>query len=639
MDNNLQLNKYSLLTQEEQNNIAKYLANEHEIIIKVGMQFYNNTYHCIGVIVDLFYKNDILMISYQINKYDRGNEIYTETITDFLHFRHNQFIYSSIEDFEQDVNDLVSNAKNIQQLMLEKFGNYDLEESNSTDLMIVNKNSIVDKRDELIMKRQFVAARLEKLSAVLDNKRRELMDIVSNFKHSIEKINKLVLQLELYLGIEETIEQIQVGIPAPINLPISLRQRIMYMDVEIGDPSDGGLDINSIEQFDEWLLKYHSYWKKKNYEILIPEEKCIAIFRIRHKDKKYNFSSNPFLNALFSAGLNDANMNTYIFIRNGENIYKIWSNKINIIDRLFPRKKELNELLEELSKGNYSGKKADEKLHHYKLHFLMIQGILERTPIFPNSNEIKLFDTTVDNSEKIQYIYDDEIGSQLPSGIPTFNQWKNNLNKSISEGSRIYFIQSLFTRKVGYGNEGDVIRRKIFKQFFWKDYSYPENPPKTGLYIVYNETDKKFVGNTEQLYIKYAPSKRDYYYDEVKREKRYSFAIEVDEEWLLNYDAISYKDMELLEFYMYTRIGREAYLEYIPLLMEVYKSKKAELEKEQEFVKLLLGTLNYEETQNNKDLVMEKIEWWKIKNKWKRSLNTDDAKAFRMILKELKNEK
>ena len=35
--------------------------------------------------------------------------------------------------------------------------------------------------------------------------------------------------------------------------------------------------------------------------------------------------------------------------------------------------------------------------------------------------------------------------------------------------------------------------------------------------------------------------------------------------------------------------------------------------------------------------IMQAIQWWKTKNIWKRSLDCDDAKAYRMILKYLHN--
>jgi len=69
----------------------------------------------------------------------------------------------------------------------------------------------------------------------------------------------------------------------------------------------------------------------------------------------------------------------------------------------------------------------------------------------------------------------------------------------------------------------------------------------------------------------------------------------------------------------------------IPLLQEVKKWKLEEIEREKEFVKLVIGRNN---TTENK--VWEAIKWWKLKNKWKRGVDSDDAKALRMIERRIK---
>jgi len=631
MKNNLKVNKFSLLSHEDRKEICDFILKEHDSFLYVGMVFYNDSYNTFGTITDIYKQKEKIYVEYILENQYEDDKKRTETLHDFYSYNHNHAILTTKEEFKKHVDALIKNEITLDELVADYFGK---NESDSTELMTTNKNMVVDRRNELIQKREFVAARYKHMEMLLDAKKRELYKMVDGFKHQIKKVNKLIIQLELYLGVEETIEQIQVGIPADLNIPISLRQRILYMDIEVGDPSDGGLDIDSIEKFDEWLLKFHSYWKKKNYEILIPEEKCIAIFRIRKDDKRYNYSSNPFLNALFSAKKNEENMNTYIFMRNGENIYKIWSKLINIQNRLFPRKAELQELLDEMAKyeDSYTGQRAEDTLHDYKLHFLLLQGIFERTNVFENSNEINLFNSNVDISEKVNYIYDDDIATQLPSNIIPFGQWQKKLNESISEGSRIYFIGSGFKRL--FSGEKSEIKDRLFKQFFYNDSAYPDYGPDSGVYTVYEETDKAYVGKPT-LYIKYMYKKR--WASDESRGKGFSFSIFKDDDFIINYDAIGHKDLETLEFYMYTRIGREKYLSYIPILMEVYNQRKAELALEKEFIKLVMATNKIEFNESNEMFVLQLIDWWKLKNKWKRSLNVDNTKALRMISKEIKN--
>lgn len=632
MDQSLSTTKYYLLSEEVKKEINDFVLNEYDSLVYVGMLIYNTTYQCIGIIDDIFKEGENIMIAYTLEDVWGEKKSKKENIKEYFNFRNNIPLNSSKEEFEKDIDYLINNKNTneaLKELVEQKFGKTN---SNSTEIMLVNKNIVVDKRNELLLKRDYIMSRYKNMEAILDAKKRELYNFVDDLKEQIIKINKVIIQIELYLGIEETIEQIQVGLSAPENEPISLRQRILYMDVECGDPTNDGLDFSTIEKFDEWLLSVNSYWKKKNYELLIPEKKCIVIFKVRRDDKHY--SENPFIQTM----MNEGNKKTYIFLRNGENIYKIWSELINIHGQVFPTKSEFEKLMLKLqSESSYDKKSADNTVHSYKLGFMMFQGIFERTQIFQNSNSIKLFDSSIDNSDKLKYIYDDDNSTQLPTNIPVFCQWRNKLNNSIEEGSRIYYIESLFDKHTSFHKyREESIRERIFKQWFVNDYAYPDNGPKDGIYTVYKETDKKFAPAQGTLYIKYTPKKRFSNYNDEARTKGFSFKIEKHEEWFINYDAIGHEELKTLEFYMYTRIGREDYLFYIPMLMQIYKSRKEELALEKEFIKLVISVNKLEDTTETNNEILRLIDWWKLKNKWKRALDVDNTKALRMISKELK---
>ena len=65
--------------------------------------------------------------------------------------------------------------------------------------------------------------------------------------------------------------------------------------------------------------------------------------------------------------------------------------------------------------------------------------------------------------------------------------------------------------------------------------------------------------------------------------------------------------------------------------------KKEEETLENEFVKLIHGIPEMAETSISE--IKDAIKWWKLKNKWKRDLMKDDAKALRMITRALKSGK
>lgn len=62
------------------------------------------------------------------------------------------------------------------------------------------------------------------------------------------------------------------------------------------------------------------------------------------------------------------------------------------------------------------------------------------------------------------------------------------------------------------------------------------------------------------------------------------------------------------------------------LLLKLRDLRREELAHEAELVKLLAHELKCKE-----DVVWQGIQWWKLKNRWKRPVSQDDAKAYRMV--------
>jgi hypothetical protein len=100
---------------------------------------------------------------------------------------------------------------------------------------------------------------------------------------------------------------------------------------------------------------------------------------------------------------------------------------------------------------------------------------------------------------------------------------------------------------------------------------------------------------------------------------------------MINFDEITLEDCD---YYLHNRIERKNYLDILPTLFYVRKGKLKEKALEDEFIRFLAGEMNWDESHN--DEIQKAIDWWKLKNKWKRGLMSDDAKAVRMIKKRLK---
>lgn len=626
MKKNLEKTQNTVEKFKEQEIIEKYLE-EQECFFQKGDVVYSTTY---GVCT---------ITEFKARYFDKTKELHSVDIvyidkggvshfSDLYSFQNTFKIETSIEDFQKDVEDLCSGQVTIQELL--SIREIDSEKNNNNSLMILDKNILIQRKNDLIKKENFIRSRYKAMEIVLEKRKRELYHIAEEARKYIKKVQKLILTVELYLGVQETLEQIQIGLNAPKESPVCLRQRKLYMDIECGDPSDQGIDFRTTEKFNTWLLQTNTYWKKKNYEILIPEEKCVVVFENRKSDKHYH--DNPFINHMMNA----ENHRTCIIIRNGENIYVIWSELIRINNTLFPNQNELEELLKSIeSDREYDKEKAENTLFSYKNHIILLQGIIERTPCFSDNNTLSLFNPEDLNSGMIKFIYDADLKRQLPANIPSFKSWRLNLNQSISEGSRIFLTK--ITNK-GYINPREENKYRMFKEYHYNEFAYPTLLPGSGIYEVFESEIKENYRDCNTLYIKADIADKGWR-NEDKKTKRKSWSIRPKEdEFIINYDAITEKELDTLEFYMYTRIGREDYLSYIPLLMELYKQRKTELNLEKEFVKLILSNLKLESNDENNQLILSTIDWWKLKNKWKRGLDKDNTKALRMIERKIKKD-
>ena len=496
--------------------------------------------------------------------------------------------------------------ENIAQYLEEKLKEAIVRKEDEELIENVDEHALVirDKSFYEVQKRKMeeMSSKHAVLEKVLHARMDELNSVRRKFETQIEKLNKVIGTIALYLGIEEDIVQIRDGMPSAPDTPICLRQKILFMDEEYGAVmEDGNFDYTNIEDFDKWLVQ--------NYKSIMPEEKGVVVLRPRRTDK--NYSEDRIAN--FFA--NQPNRVTYIFIRNGEKLYRIFSS-VRLRDRLFPKRDELQDLLTE--KEDDWGSRVTEKedtLFTYKQNILLLQGLLDRTQVFiPLATHPQLFKPeTCENI--INFVYDDELA--LPNGRLMWRDWKKKINSEITQGSRIYF--SGFSYNQGYSSAEDkrIRNRNIY------------DSPKNGVYTVeyFLPVGKYYNSDGGKFKCKWLPTDKVYfgYYETKERTRKVSFTLDRDDEWVLNYDAISLDDVE---YYIKSRVDRHHYIDMMPALKGIRKARIEEIAWEKEFVKLLASRTKADEKK-----IWSAIEWWKLKNKWKRPIMKDDAKALRMIEK------
>jgi len=395
---------------------------------------------------------------------------------------------------------------------------------------------------------------------------------------------------------------IRDGAPAPAEEPICIRQLILYMNEELGDPEDGGMDWERIEDFDAWTVQ------PENTQRVLPETRGVVALQVRRNMKNYG-------NVWANVQGDTENSRTYLLIRNGERLYRIWMNE-RIHPRLFPRKDEFKSDPDHEVWG-YELREQEETGFSYKKYGVMLQGLIQRTDVFqPLAREIDLF--RPETCEGIvRFIRDDEL--LLPSGRLPWREWQKQINNQIQVGSRVVW------RGRTYYSDDKIQERTHYAAApgtCW--------PPRgaytvlTGLYVKDCGMHFRFLYNPGER-----PWRRSDYYDDSPRKRSIGFHFYNDE--VLNYDQIDLAD---IEFYIHCRTERQHYLDMLPLLYELRTQRRAEIEHEKGLVVLLSHELSVPE-----QMVWDAVEWFKLKNTWKRSVSSDDAKALRMIRRRIRSQK
>lgn len=468
---------------------------------------------------------------------------------------------------------------------------------NSKALSLLSKNDLRKKHDLIKVKMN-----------ELEQARNDLVRAKTALQKELDAKKRVIYIIETFLGVSEEVIELKSGEKADESVPLSLYQQKLYMDEELGIWSDGGMDFQDLDKFDEWITD--------NYEKFLYDSKSVCAWQIRRKSK--NYSNDSFLNAF----MNEENFKTYFLIRNGDCLYRIFSN-IHVSDKMFPREDEFYRVYEEAKKWrdqpDYIKDKMEQWHDSYLFTLLAIQGMIERTDIFGTSLRgiVNLSKSDGIPSEKVKFIRDAETEHWIGDGRPSWYDFLKQNRRTIKQGTRVVLSSRFY-----YSNKDDRWRNAPFRA---------EPPSRDEIYIV-DKYIEKSDGNRYGYKIKiyYNPYDEVYYqWRSHKRKRRVPFRLYLDE--VINVDDITFED---INYYLHNRLYRKDYLRILPILYYLKCVKEEEIKLEKELVKYLAGQLGWSEDKYSD--IRYAITWWKLKNKWKRAVTADEAKAVRMILKRLK---
>lgn len=468
------------------------------------------------------------------------------------------------------------------------------------------RNGLIEAKQATLQAQKQVGILKTQITKALALQQKALDLMQATWAGQLEQISYAISSINLYLGRDEEIVCIQEGEPAPKQEPITIRQTVLYMDEETAlNCEEGGLDFATLEDFDRWVCK------PENLKQLLPESKGILGMKLRRENKFY--ANEAIWEQIM---LQMANGGTYILVRNGDKLWRIW-NEIDIPEHLFPTQDEFNALFydqwrdEPIKPGTQAYQQALDAAsgmqRRYLQIVLLLQGLIDRTKIFHPlvTTRVNLLDPNPDPTV-IKLIRDAE--NLLADGKLNYAEWYEKLNSTLEPGKRIVFGGTDYQR-YQYESHKDKYSLTIPKFSDW--------PVHSQLYTI------KDVSKEEELYFSYAPP---------TGRKQATFHFQKHYPFILNFDDLTVPD---LQYYLNDRRHRHHYLESYPILRAALALKLKEEQAEKPFIDLLVKEASKAHPGKIEPLIIEVIRWWKQKNRVVRSLTERENLAYRQILAEV----
>ena len=460
------------------------------------------------------------------------------------------------------------------------------EETDSTSLVVKGKVNLelMRNENELAVERMNLAQKVmeSKLACqryALEQKMKPLRTAMEIMRKTVKDITYAISVIEGYLG--EGVEYVSItdGERAQQGTPVTVRQRILFMDEEVMIVDEFG---NGIDYTDKNVF----YEKMKDTcfrDIIVPEPRCIVVMKPRRYDRKY--TSDYYENKQ----MNKWNHHSFVVIRDGDCVDCIESDNLCVYDKVFKKI--------DTTKLNFREKEESERLVKRTVYLCaVLQGLVEKGIIFDRDTSVNII-----KGDNLNLVYDDDCNS-IGSGIMPWRKFLETKNAEIRRGSRILYI---------CGGET--------KRYYCKEYNIPPGP-ETGVYNVEVENgDISFLYLPDQTIYTY----RDYH----QRTKKESWMLDYSA-FYINYDNVS---SEELDIYLKDRTQRHLYESILPLIVNIKKAKKEEEAWEQDFVSLMEREFVQYENEDVRIAIYEGIEWWKTKVIYIRPLKSDDKKSWRMI--------
>ncbi len=162
-----------------------------------------------------------------------------------------------------------------------------------------------------------------------------LLAAAGDMKGAIKEIEGRIFNIALYAGLTEKVALVRKGEPAAMTEKLRVMQRRLYMDEEsLLDYRSGGLEFKDIRAFDKWL------GKPKNFARVFPFPRCMVAMQVRRDEKERDWGGDP-VKLLINFELKEADKITFLYIRNGQRLYRM-NCDLEFDELIFPPRQDVD---------------------------------------------------------------------------------------------------------------------------------------------------------------------------------------------------------------------------------------------------------------------------------------------------------
>lgn len=529
-----------------------------------------------------------------------------------------------------------------------------------------SKRSMALVRAEALKKKAELDAIEREMKAELEARLAEMRAAAAPLIAQVKRMEEGIWTLNLYLGRDEEIVAIRDNQNLPAadpDEPFTLRQEVLTMDEETAAHAEsGGIDARNLDVFDAWIAE------PDNLNRTLPERKGVVALVPRRRGRDYG---DPWM----QRKMEDANRWTYFLIRNGERVWRM-STEFVVGKHLTPTVAEFTSLFtsrryDSAARGYVhtpiepgtqqwadAEKAQDAKQRHYMRVALVLQGLIDRTPVFhplPDGG-INLLDQRTYDEGRAVMVRDAEAG--LTDGRPEFGEWLRSKMKDLRPGMRVMgaFHTSTFReaggeyeestgRGPGFYHPNDRISPRARS-------SYAADKPADA--TLYTLDKSATLYGVHGFTFKFERKKRWIDHEHRVPKARATCLVTPGDTFVLPFDLVTADECR---YYLASRRNRHAYEEMFPLLKACIEAKEAEAAEEAPFRRLLAAALVHQDARlategvpgagaladasaSDADLVAAHqtldgfVDWWKLKNSIHRSLAANERQAISDIVSE-----